>query len=509
MKKIIIAFVLFFTLNSLCVNAKDFEIKAFHVDLRAQVMTMDALMKLADKLSGIGVNTIIMEWEAAFPYDKHATLSNKYAYKPHQIKGFIDHCKNLNIDVIPLQNCFGHVEYILRHDRYSRLREDAKEISQVCPMQEKLNKQIFTEIFTEMASMHPSKYFHIGGDETRLLGNCKRCAAKVQTEGKSKLFVDYVKIMCDIVTSMGKIPVLWADIILKYPESADLLPKEAVFIDWNYGWKKDKFGDTENLLKHGFEFWGAPSLRSAPDNIYLTQWNKHFDNISTFIPDCRNAGYNGIVMTSWSTSGQYGFSYDVGWEVTNMYPIRYVYPLSGFDILIAAFGEALKSNESLAIPKFIVEYAQQQFGLNQAEGEALGNILLTRQNNVRYGRDSERTDITKLIEENKLMLSQLASMKPKKNKSEFEHIRLMFDFRLQYLTFRELENRYQSNDFSRKDAGELLKELKNLKKIAGNNDKRFIKLNKGYLHIDEMLEINRVRNEKLDFIYAGVNNMIN
>lgn len=508
MRSFLFACVLLFAVYIPNVNGKDFKIKAFHVDLRTQVMTMDALTDLADKLSEIGVNTIIMEWEATFPYEKHATLSNKYAYKPNEIKAFIDYCKNINIDVIPLQNCFGHVEYILRHDRYSKLREDAQDISQVCPMQEKLNKQVFTEIFTEMASMHPSKYFHIGGDETRLLGNCKRCAAKVETEGKSKLFVDYVKIMCDIVTSMGKIPVLWADIILKYPESADLLPKEAVFVDWNYGWKKDKFGDTENLLKHGFEFWGAPSLRSAPDNIYLTQWNKHFDNISTFIPDCRNADYNGIVMTSWSTSGQYGFSYDAGWEVTNMYPIRQVYPLSGFNILIAAYGEALKNKEPLAISKFIIDYAQQQFGLNQAEGEALSSILLTKQNNVRYGRDSERVSITKLIEENKLMVSQLASMKPKKNKSEFEHIRLMFDFRAQYLTFRELENRYESDGFNRENAGEMLKELNKLKKIAKDNDKRFIRLNKGYLHEDEIQEINRVRNEKLNFIYAGVNNMI-
>ena len=72
---------LFFTFPASASNsANDFEIKAFHVDLRSQVMTMEALTGLVDKLSEIGVNTLIMEWEATFPFDKHATLCNKYVY---------------------------------------------------------------------------------------------------------------------------------------------------------------------------------------------------------------------------------------------------------------------------------------------------------------------------------------------------------------------------------------------------------------------------------------------
>ncbi|MFR6033300.1 MAG: hypothetical protein ACLUKN_09085 [Bacilli bacterium] len=35
----------------------------------------------------------------------------------------------MGIDVIPLQNCFGHCEYILRHDRYINLREDRRGFS--------------------------------------------------------------------------------------------------------------------------------------------------------------------------------------------------------------------------------------------------------------------------------------------------------------------------------------------------------------------------------------------
>jgi hypothetical protein len=485
----------------------DFEVKAFHVDLRCQVMTMEALKELANKLSSIGVNTLIIEWEGTFPFDKHATLSNKYAYSTDDILSFINYCCELGIDVIPLQNCFGHVEYILRHDRYAVIREDKKEVSQVCPMREEENKKIFTEIFTEVASLHPSKYFHIGGDETYLLGSCERCSTKADSGGKSKLFVDYINLMCDIVRSLDKTPIMWADIILEYPESADELSKDIIFIDWNYGWRSDRFGDTENLLKHGFQLWGAPAIRSYPDNLYLTQWNKHFDNISTFIPDCRKAGYKGIVMTSWSTSGQYGFSYNAEWEVISMYPIRYVYPMSGFNLLITAYGDALRTHNPLDPHQYIIDYGKQHFNMTGEESEILYKILFTPQNLVLSGKDTEGKSVLRLTKEAIDIQKELNSLRPKTNKKEFEHLCLMFDIRLQYLTFKEIESRYQSKDFDKSKVDIILADLCKLSLQIEENDRRFIDLNYNYLHLDELIEINRVRNEKYNILYQTIKNL--
>ena len=205
LKTIGILFLAFFLLcpsvysSPLAMNKHDFAIKGFHIDLRCEVMTMPALKNFAKELAEFGINTIIMEWEGSYPYDKHATISNKYAYSREEVRSFVSYCSTLGIDVIPLQNCFGHAEYILRHDRYAHLKEDRKEVSQVCPMKIDECKEVFTEVFKEMAELHPSRYFHIGGDETYLLGSCKACAEKVRKEGKSKLFVDYVKAMCEIV----------------------------------------------------------------------------------------------------------------------------------------------------------------------------------------------------------------------------------------------------------------------------------------------------------------------
>src|SRR5699024_3920829 len=126
----------------------------------------------------------------SYLYEKHATISNHPAYSRQEVKAFISHCEQLGIDVIPLQQCFGHMEYILRNDRCHELREDKKEISQICPIKVQNNSTLFMELFEDMAAIHPSEYIHIGGDETYLLGHCEICSLKAEQEGKSKLFVD-------------------------------------------------------------------------------------------------------------------------------------------------------------------------------------------------------------------------------------------------------------------------------------------------------------------------------
>ena len=90
--------------------AKDFAVRGFHIDFRAEVMTLDAMKAFAAELSGMGINTIVMEWEATFPFDKNAVICNEYAFTPAEVADFVAYCSGLGIDVIPLQHCFGHVE---------------------------------------------------------------------------------------------------------------------------------------------------------------------------------------------------------------------------------------------------------------------------------------------------------------------------------------------------------------------------------------------------------------
>lgn len=480
---------------------KEFQVKGFHLDLRIQVMTPKALRNFAKELADFGMNTLVLEWEATYPYQKHATISNELSYTREEVTSFIDYCETLGIEVIPLQQCFGHVEYILRNDRYSHLKEDRKEISQLCPLEIVDNKNLFTDLFKDMASMHKSDYIHIGGDETYLLGHCDKCAAKAAEVGKSKLFVDYMKMMCEIVLDLGKKPIMWADIVLMHPEAADELSKETIFIDWNYGWKTNHFGDVGNLQQKGFEFWGSPALRSHPDNWYVINWKKHFNNQRDFIPYARKAGYKGLVMTSWSTSGLYGFTWDEAYKVIDMEQIRNVYPLSGFRILIAAYAEALTSKEAINPKNFVVAYAENRFGFSEKDGEMLWEALAISRDVLVEGSPIVDKTITEIIVETHKAHKILNSLKPVRNKKEFEHFRLMNDLREYYLATCELETFYNSAQFSMDQSTVLIPKLEELLLKSKKLDKRFKKLNKGFLYDSEIDDQNRIRNLALNNLY--------
>ncbi|MBE8714224.1 beta-N-acetylhexosaminidase [Sphingobacterium hungaricum] len=484
----------------------DFAVKGFHLDLRIQVMPMPALKAFAKKLSENGINTLVMEWEASYPFEKHPLIANRFAYSREEVKKFIAYCAELGIDVIPLQQSFGHVEYILRNYEYKELREDQKDYSQINPLKEDLAKALFTDLYRDLISTHTSEYIHIGGDETYLLGHSEASKKKVAEVGKGRLYGDYIKLLCDLVVSLGKRPVLWADIALKYPDALEGLPKETVFVDWNYGWDINMFGDHSNLMKSGFEVWGAPSIRSHPDNYFLTQWEKHFTNIHDFIPIARDFGYKGMIMTSWSTSGLYAPLWESTRDIVDLYTIRRVYPISGFSMLIDAFFTGVNTAEPLDINGFIIRYAKKQYGFTDQQATDFWNALRAAPYEVTQGKVVSPSEISieAVLDTARSSSATLKKLTPKSNAAEFEHYRLMADIRVQYLTYYAIEIEANSPQFRSSSIPDLLKRLEALD--TKGLDKRFEKLNKHVLYPAEIAQEKELRNSKIRLLHQRLSN---
>ncbi|HEX9512303.1 MAG TPA: beta-N-acetylhexosaminidase [Puia sp.] len=480
-----------------------FPVRGFHLDLRVQVMTMEALKDFASKLGKSGINTLVMEWEGTYPFEKNPLIPNRYAYTKEEVVSFIKYCTSLGIDVIPLQQSFGHVEYILRHQRYKSLREDQKDYSQVCPLETAGDSILFTELYTELISTHTSQYIHIGGDETYLLGHDDKCRLKAEKEGKSKLYTDYIKMLCNIVMKLGKKPVLWADIALKYPEAIKSLPKGTVFVDWNYGWDMNHFGNHEKLMESGFEIWGAPSIRSSPDNYNLTQWEKHFKNIRDFIPVSAKLGYKGMVMTSWSTSGTESRVFESEADITDLYKIRHVYPLSGFNILVDAYLEALKSRQPLNIEDFIPRYCKDHFGFDKQQSGIFWMALKTAPYEIKQGKVISPSPISvqQLLDSNRMAVKMLYSLQPAKNEQEYEHFKLMADIRDYYLRYQAIEKQVNEAGFTIAQNDAVLDSLSKLLANSKSLDDRFRELNKGFLNPSQIEEENQIRNAKVIILF--------
>ncbi|HKJ31793.1 MAG TPA: family 20 glycosylhydrolase [Balneolales bacterium] len=489
-------------------NESDFPVRGFHIDLRSEVMTISALKEFANVLASLGINTIVMEYEATYPYKNNLTLRNKNAYSREEIKDYITHCSKLNIDVVPLQESLGHVQYILRHDKYADLRISRQILSQVDPLNKKAI-QLFKELIGDMISLHDSPYVHIGGDEVRHLTN-KKFHSYVEKHGISKLYTQYMKQICQIVIDHGKTPLLWADMILKHPEAVEDLPiDKAIFIDWNYGWNINMFGNISALQKKGCTFWGAPALRSSPDNYFITRWEKHFNNLRDYIPYSRKSNYKGMIMTSWSTSGIYGYKWeDNDGQLLEMFPIRNVYPLSGFHILVEAFAKSLQEDKSLKPQEFVMEYAQKRYGLNRSDAEKLWTYFAHKQILVREGHPDNHQSISQLVQNFGAIKQKIDEIKPQQNIKEFEHFKLMAAIREFYLQGLELQEMMDSYDGKRENRKKIQARIGALSNNSEILNKRFIALNHDFLKNPELKRLNDLRNERLHNLKERYDNFI-
>jgi hexosaminidase len=484
----------------------EFKVRGYHVDLRLQVLKMPALKALVQNLKDNGINTLVMEWEATYPFSQYPIIANRYAYTKQEVNAFMSFCDSLDVDVVPLQQSFGHVEYILRDYKFASLREDQKDYSQVCPVEEEGNRKLFTELFAELAATHKSSYFHIGGDETYLLGHCEKCKKKAAEVGLSKLYIDHIKMLCEIVLKLGKKPILWADIALKHPEAIAQLPKQTVFIDWNYGWDLNRFGNLENLLKAGYEIWGAPAIRSGADNFYLSQWPLHFNNLHDFVPASRKLGYTGMVLTSWATNGIFNPAFNNSLDIIENFPRGHRYPITGYNMLLQAFFKSIHTAEPLDIRGFATSYGQKTFGLNAAEAGKMFDALYTAPYEIVQGRvlSPTPTTIQQVLDSTQLAFKTLSSLRPIKGKEEFAHLLLMTEIRLQFLETYLIENKLNEATSNGNEYPAIAARLKVILARSKSLDKRFIDLNKRSYYLGELQSENSLRSHHLTALFDRV-----
>lgn len=455
-----------------------FSHRGLHIDLRIQVLPIRALLRWAERASKAGLNTLLIEWEGTFPFQRHPIIPNKFAYTGAEIRLFLDRCHELGLDVIPLQQCFGHIEYILRHARYAGLRESEKDLCQLCPCQTAKAVALFSDLFQELAGAHKSPFLHIGGDETYLLGQCPRCQAKSKNVGLSALYMDYFGKIARLAARLGKRPIVWADMLLRHPGAARQLPKSTILLDWNYGWEVDKFGKLANLENLGFEMWGAPALRSAPDNHALTCWEKHLDNFRDYLPFARSKNFQGMILTSWSTSGIYGYEWEQQGMLQEMHPVRRVYPMEGFRILFDAFVAALGAETKWVPEEFVRAYAVDHFGFAKPDAGKLWAVLQEGGEMV-----GPATEIGPLYLKALRAQRLLRRLKPSKNARDFAHLRLMVDLREHYLSGKALEARANRPSF--RATSLFLANMNAWLKSSTWLHQRFVRLNRGNLYAAE------------------------
>ncbi len=197
-------------------------------------MDINELLTMVKWAAEAKLNTLLIEYNSRFPYKGYPDILSPFALSTDEVRLLVSTAEEYGMEVIPLMQTFGHLEYFLKDPSLHGIREIGDRPSQLCPRNPD-SLEFVKSAIDEYCELHPnSRYIHLGGDETRQLGKCPRCAEFVRDHGVARLYAEYMNRVIDYVCSKGLTPLVYDDMLCAHPETMKLLDKRVVIVYWDY-----------------------------------------------------------------------------------------------------------------------------------------------------------------------------------------------------------------------------------------------------------------------------------
>jgi hypothetical protein len=115
-----------------------------HLDLKGAATKVDYYEKLFPYLRKLGASGVLIEYEDMFPYTGQlSVIRHGLAYSKTDIQRILELAKINNLQVMPLLQLYGHLEYVLKLKEFMHLREDERYPQVITPCLEESYKLLF------------------------------------------------------------------------------------------------------------------------------------------------------------------------------------------------------------------------------------------------------------------------------------------------------------------------------------------------------------------------------
>lgn len=357
--------------------------RAIHIDLRYGFWHRERLKEIIDTLIELRYNTLILETENRLPLTRHPDIVAPEHFTPEDLAWLSAYAKERFLELIPLQQTLGHLEYALKLPQYAHLREVREQpekeplfypgntganhyhdFDEICPCRPGAYELVEDLLDETMAFFPESRYIHIGSDEAWNLLYCDDCKARYGD--KSKLLIAHINRIAGRVLEAGRIPIMWDD-MLRHMGEEELaqLDQRIVLMPWLY-MSSHPQADTfiPAYERAGFTVLGAGSAKCSlgtPETLDVPDYEGRFANIDWWDSACDRYGLSGYSVTVWSN-----------------YSGTIAPPHPQFDTawLSIAYGAQKLWNASVSAAQFKQQFAARFFGVDVPLGATSLSALL-------------------------------------------------------------------------------------------------------------------------------------
>lgn len=286
-------------------------IRGMHLDLKGLPPSPQRFLEIPDLLAAAHLNCVLVEWEDTYPWTCYPELRCPTAYSEATVRRFLKRAAALGIQVVPLVQCFGHMENVLGKRRFREMREDPMSVGELCPCHPRA-VEVVAAMVDDVLRTHQgvSTYFHLGGDEVWNLGSCPKCKQFVEAHGKAALYLKQVEPLLQRLNAAGLKPILWDDMMREWPAAAlKKLGRQTALMPWTYGPKpfdRIKPDTFARFRAAGIELWGAGAFKGADGlSADVCSIPNRTANMLEWSGAARKLGLAGIVATGWSRYATY------------------------------------------------------------------------------------------------------------------------------------------------------------------------------------------------------------
>uniref|UniRef100_A0A2K6TKB2 Hexosaminidase D n=1 Tax=Saimiri boliviensis boliviensis TaxID=39432 RepID=A0A2K6TKB2_SAIBB len=292
-----------------------FKMRLVHLDLKGAPPKVSYLSEIFPLFRALGANGLLIEYEDMFPYEGPLRLLRaKYAYSPSEIKEIL-HLAGLNeLEVIPLVQTFGHMEFVLKHAAFAHLREVGPFPCTLNP-HEAESLALVGAMIDQVLELHPgAQRLHVGCDEVYYLGEGEASRRWLQQEHNSteKLCLSHMRAVASHVRARrpGVTPLVWDDMLRDLPEdqlAASGVPQLVEPVLWDYTADLDVRGKVLLMQKYrrcGFlRLWAASAFKGATGpSQALPPMEHHLRNHAQWLQVAGSGptdSLQGIILTGW------------------------------------------------------------------------------------------------------------------------------------------------------------------------------------------------------------------